>query len=173
MLGWSDQRPPLEMDSQDMLSLALSQDGNVVVMGGRTSVEIWEFMPDDNDWRQRGQTLTPSSDDFDDSSYLLFGSSVAVSADGNVVAIAPSQDWDYLGQDQYILPCKYLRTTIRVSTNEPPQLALARGNAWAVRSNCGGKKYLMARGWLCQPMDLLWRHDLCRACLLGDGIQAH
>jgi len=60
-------------------ALALSADGNTIIVGGRTGKGVWIFTRNGNTWSQQGSKLTPN----DAVGVSQFGSSVAISADGN------------------------------------------------------------------------------------------
>ena len=68
-------------------SVALSTDGNTAVVGGDTdnanSGAAWVFTRSGGTWSQQGAKLTPS----DATSAARFGSSVALSADGNTALV--------------------------------------------------------------------------------------
>ena len=79
--------------SQQGVSVALSNDGNTALVGGYTDNSnagaAWIFTRDANgNWTQQGAKLTPSDGD----ASSVFGSSVALSADGKTAAIGGSFD---------------------------------------------------------------------------------
>ena len=72
--------------------MALSTDGNTAVVGGDTdngnSGAAWVFTRSGGTWSQQGPKLTPS----DATSAARFGSSVALSGDGNTALIGGDRD---------------------------------------------------------------------------------
>ena len=102
---WTQQGAKLFPTSSDFafgpfgLSVALSADGNTALIGdpesgnreGHSSGSAWVFTRLGSTWAEQGGRLSPS--DFDNShSGVLFGASVALSADGNTALIGGPGD---------------------------------------------------------------------------------
>jgi hypothetical protein len=96
-LTWSQQGPKLAPDdatgaSAFGSSLGLSSDGNTVFVGGPQDNggvgAGWAFVRSGTTWSQQGPKLTPTSE----IGAGLFGSSVALSSDGNTVFVGGPQD---------------------------------------------------------------------------------
>ena len=75
------------------ISVALSSDGNTALVGGSTDAggagAVWAFTRSGGVWTQQGSKLTGSDETVNDS---YFGSSVALSSDGNTALIGGYQD---------------------------------------------------------------------------------
>ena len=72
------------------LSVALSQDGNTALIGGGgdNTGAAWVFVRSGGTWSQQGPPLTPAGT----SASIEFGTSVALSADGNTALIGAQED---------------------------------------------------------------------------------
>lgn len=81
-------------------ALALSNDGNTALIGGPGDNQgggaAWVFTRSGTTWAQQGAKLTPS-DEINSPAGGGFGSSVALSTDGNTALIGAPYDFDYEG----------------------------------------------------------------------------
>jgi hypothetical protein len=78
------------------ISVALSADGNTAIAGGRFDGNFgaaWVFTRNGSDWSQQGSKLVPN----DPAGSPLFGSSAALSADGNTALIGGESDNNGVG----------------------------------------------------------------------------
>jgi hypothetical protein len=82
---------------QPISSLALSADGNTAVLGSATANssrgEAWVFTRSGETWTQQGETLTGSGA----ADKAEFGTSVALSADGNTALVGARRDHAQVG----------------------------------------------------------------------------
>lgn len=92
--GWSEQGPKLVPNAETNagafgVSVALSANGSTALVGGPAEFGgAWAFTRSATTWRQQGPELTPS----DASGIPGFGSSVALTADGNTALISGRDD---------------------------------------------------------------------------------
>jgi Divergent InlB B-repeat domain len=85
---WTQQGNKLTGTAGFGSSVALSADGNTALIGGRSENRAWVFTRSGSTWTQQGNNLT-GSDEVGDG---LFGSSVALSSDGNTALIGGDYD---------------------------------------------------------------------------------